>query len=673
MSSNNYTEKIIHGAYFPHIDGIRALAVLPVLFYHVYASLCPGGFAGVDVFFVISGYLITGGILRDLRSERFSIQNFYHRRIRRILPAYFVMIAAVFLAGCVFYYSTLLKNLGDASVMGSLFSANFYYLIVGQDYFSPSVKESPLLHLWSLSIEEQFYLFIPLLCFGIWKFRPRWVAPVLSVIAVLSLAGAVQAVGNGKHGAAFYLLHFRAWELLAGSLLAMLPAISSTMLLEQRSRIIALLPWAGLVLVFLPYALLSSSSPFPGLAVLPSVVGTGLLIRYAQMGWVHRFLSSRLLVGVGKISYSLYLWHWPVTVYWKYLTYHQLVVWDYLGMLVLSIGLAYLSWRFVEMPVRISTYWTRPRTFAFATAGIASLVLLGGLTVFNDGWPTFLHTEANALVVPVNQQRPGFLVEEILPRIQQRTKIVEWLIPEKVSAAYNGWTLAYGKSGTRRLGQGSTPEVLLIGDSHAGSLKYGLDQYLRERNMAGIACSMSNTAMYYWDDARTREVRTILEAHPEISKVLIIQAWTSHYKNRRTYPDMSEQLTNFAQKIQTPHRQVYIITDFPGSKTEDTHAKLAMISPRRYLDEWNGTRQKNVYDETLLPIHHMLESVCTESASTLIPLHLAFLDGEEYFGIQHQKGKRVFLYRDSNHLSPDGSVLAVQFIMRYVYPNLPEE
>ena len=262
MTSNNYAEKIIHGSYFPHIDGIRALAVLPVLLYHILAKMCPGGFAGVDVFFVISGYLITGGILRDLRNNRFSIQNFYHRRIRRIMPAYFVMIAGVFASGCVFYYSSLLKNLGDASVMGSLFSANFYYWIIGDDYFALNVKDSPLLHLWSLSVEEQFYLFIPLLCFLIWKYRPRWIAPALSLITMFSLIGAIFAVSTGKHSAAFYFLHYRAWELLAGSLLAMLPAITLNTHLKHQSRLFTVLSTAGLILVLAPYMLISSATPF---------------------------------------------------------------------------------------------------------------------------------------------------------------------------------------------------------------------------------------------------------------------------------------------------------------------------------------------------------------------------------------------------------------------------
>jgi peptidoglycan/LPS O-acetylase OafA/YrhL len=437
----NYSDRIIHGAYYPHIDGIRALAVLPVVLFHVLARLCPGGFAGVDVFFVISGYLITGGILRDLEKDQFTIHNFYHRRIRRIMPAYFMLIAGVFATGCALYYSLPLIHLGDASVMGTLFSANIYFWKLGGDYFAPDIHTNPLLHLWSLSVEEQFYLFIPLLCALVWKFRHRWVAPTLATLAVLSLAGAVYAVATGKQGNAFYLLHFRAWELLAGSLLAMLPAVKTqgeaptegctteTLSRKDASRkrrigrkLIPSFRWrfaplatTGLLMVLIPYAVLSSKTPFPGAAALSSVVGTALLIRYGQSGWINALLSWRPCVAIGKISYSLYLWHWPVTVFWKYAVYDQLYFYDYIGMFLLSLLLAYLSWRFVEVPVRTSPAWTMRRSFAFAGAGIVLLVSIGTLCVFQKGWPTILHRQANSLT----NERPRFVESLIRNKIRQ--------------------------------------------------------------------------------------------------------------------------------------------------------------------------------------------------------------------------------------------------------------
>lgn len=409
MVGNTHVETSQKGTYFPHIDGIRALAVLPVVFFHILARLCPGGFAGVDVFFVISGYLIVGGILRDLDNGRFTLSGFYYRRIRRIMPAYFVMIAIVFCAGSIIYYSWPLRDLGEASLMGSLFSANLYFWKISGDYFSSGVQTNPLLHLWSLSVEEQFYMVIPLLCMVVWGIRKQLVAPVMASLAVISLIGAILAVRSGSQNNAFYLLHLRGWELLIGALLTMMRPLSQDTPRVGDSRKHNLWCLSGLLLVALPYAMLSSTAPFPGITAIPSVIGTAILIRYGQTGFVHKLLSWGPVVGVGKISYSLYLWHWPVTVFWKYITYDQLYVWDYAGMLAVSLGLAYLSWRYVETPVRVSPIWTKPRTFTYATVSIISLVVMGTACVVNKGWPTILHTRANANVAFLHMQKPGRL------------------------------------------------------------------------------------------------------------------------------------------------------------------------------------------------------------------------------------------------------------------------
>ena len=514
MTNTNYSSSVIHGAYYPHIDGIRALAVLPVVLFHVLATLCPGGFAGVDVFFVISGYLITGGILRDLEKDRFTIRNFYHRRIRRIMPAYFALIAGVFATGCAIYYSTPLIHLGDASVMGTLFSANLYFWKMGGDYFAPNVHTNPLLHLWSLSVEEQFYLFIPLLCAIVWKIRLRAVMPVFAILATLSLAGAIYAVMTGKQNSAFYLLHFRAWELLAGSLLAMLPADRFIVSRFQgftsfhRSDHVpcntetlkpcnpetvfhdeTLKPWnpetlkpilatLGLLMVLVPYAALSSKTPFPGAAALSSVLGTALLIRYGSTGWVSKLLAWRPFVATGKISYSLYLWHWPVTVFWKYAVYDQLYWFDYVGMVLLSFLLGYLSWKFVELPVRTSQAWTMKRSFAFAASGIVLLVGLGVACVFSRGWPAVLHAKANSFVD--NSQKAQF-VESWLRNKGQLFSIklqlnIEW---------YPYRPLWFGETQVSHLGKSNRTDIFVFGDSHAGMLLYGINDALLKNGYGG--------------------------------------------------------------------------------------------------------------------------------------------------------------------------------------------
>ena len=527
----------VHGRYFPHIDGIRALAVLPVVLFHILAMLCPGGFVGVDVFFVISGYLITGGILRDLAKDRFTIRAFYYRRIRRIMPAYFAMILGVFAVGCALYYSTPLIYFGDAVTAGTLFFANIHFWDMAGDYFAPQIHSQALLHLWSLSVEEQFYFFIPLICAVIWKLRRRWIAPVFSMLAVASLGMAVHAVLAGKQSYAFYLLPFRAWELLAGSLLAMIPAVAcapadrspdrkTSASSGKRHSFFAL---TGLLMVLIPYAVMSSSTPFPDLTAASSVLGTVLLIRYGQSGWVSRILSWRPFVATGKISYSLYLWHWPVTVFWRYATYDQLCIYDYIGMFLLSVILGYLSWRFVELPVRTSSFWTMRRSFAFATAGIVLLATLGAACSYYKGWPTLLHPQAN-LLAGASTPPQGVRIQSFLRRIDAATgarfSFLHKNIQKREAVVLDG-----GGNGSSVIGDSGQPLVFLVGDSHAGSLRHGLDTVLREKNLAGYAVVCSSTTMFDMNLPETKAALKKLNEMPTVSAVILAELWQRYHED----------------------------------------------------------------------------------------------------------------------------------------------
>ena len=268
-----------HGTYFPHIDGLRTFAVLAVVLYHLQEWICPGGYTGVDIFFVISGYLIGSGLVRSLKEGNFSLSSFYYRRIRRIMPAYFCLIAVVLAFGCVVLACDDLRTLGRTVRSSALFITNIYFSRTAGNYFSPAAEENPLLNLWSLSVEEQFYLTIPLALWLLWKFRKNAVKPVLCGALALSLFAAVYHMGNLEHNKAFYLLHCRAWELLAGCLLALAPAATEQ---GRGIRWLRLAGWAG---ILLPFACYSSSTPFPGYTAIPSVAGTALLIRYGSHGW----------------------------------------------------------------------------------------------------------------------------------------------------------------------------------------------------------------------------------------------------------------------------------------------------------------------------------------------------------------------------------------------------
>lgn len=361
MSANNYR---------PEIDGLRAVAVVAVILFHAELG-CPGGFVGVDVFFVISGFLITGIIQRGIETDSFSLLEFWERRISRIFPALFVMVAATLAAGYWFLLPSELEDLGESSLAQSLLLANVYFW-KDTGYFGGSAQHKPLLHTWSLALEEQFYILLPLaLCF-VRRISRKKLFALLSVVALLSFAAGVYGTMYYPR-ATFYLLPTRAWELLIGCLLAIFPWRLSAS--EIRDRLIAFM---GMLAIALPIFVYDPKTPFPGLAAVPPVVGTAAVIFSAASTpnmWICKVLAWRPVVFVGLISYSLYLWHWPLFVYMRLhfgvLSWAQTVF-----ACLLAFLLAVLSWKFIERPFRNRIFLQRRRRLfgtAFALSGVAIL------------------------------------------------------------------------------------------------------------------------------------------------------------------------------------------------------------------------------------------------------------------------------------------------------------
>ena len=369
----------------PDIDGLRAVAVLLVVLYHAGLGF-PGGFLGVDVFFVISGYLITGLLLKDLATGNFSLGQFWLRRIRRILPASCVMLVCVLLLGCWLLLPADLVELSRSSRSYLLFSANFFFWR-NTGYFDGSVDLKPLLHFWSLAVEEQFYLLYPL--YLMW-FPPldRRGKGLFGGLFLLCLAAGFY--GHLRHpSAAFYLLPCRAWELLLGGLLWSLP-VRQAMLLRPFTSLgvgVGLVSILGSALV--PAAAWSRWFP-PGLI---ACCGAAIVILagQAQTGLCTRLLSQRLLRGIGVISYSLYLWHWPLLSFLRHVEVELQLpvggVWYRLGCVAVALGLAIVSWKLIEQPIRKKRWFVTDRRCVWTAAVVSivclaaseSLIQLGGL------------------------------------------------------------------------------------------------------------------------------------------------------------------------------------------------------------------------------------------------------------------------------------------------------
>lgn len=365
------------------IDGLRALAVIPVVLFHFGFSTFSGGFVGVDVFFVISGFLITSILFREINAQRFSFVDFWARRARRILPALSVVMLVTLALGWLLLTAKDFSELGRTVRYQSLFISNI--LFMREDgYFQPASDLKPLLHTWSLAVEEQYYIFFPLLMVLLMRHIRHW-RWVLFAVLLVSFGLNIVYIER-KPDMAFFSLPTRAWELLCGAMLAVLPA-----------RKQAVQPWlyqivglAGLAAVLLAVLTFDRETVFPGWAALLPVLGATALIWSGGQGstWAGQLLSARVFVWVGLLSYSLYLWHWPVYVYANAISIDGIQPLEAAGWILLALGLAWLSWRFVELPFREKRLLAGRRPVLVAgLLAMAVLAVTGTLVRSQDGFP----------------------------------------------------------------------------------------------------------------------------------------------------------------------------------------------------------------------------------------------------------------------------------------------
>jgi peptidoglycan/LPS O-acetylase OafA/YrhL len=372
----------MHPKYRPDIDGLRAIAVGSVLTYHAFPSLLPGGFIGVDIFFVISGFLITTIILQSLAAGDFSYRDFYARRIRRIFPALILVLAATLAFGWYVLLSGKFAQLGKQITGGAAFFANFVFL--GEaGYFDATAETKPLLHLWSLGIEEQFYIFWPLLLGVAW--RRRW--PILRVtlaVAIVSFLVNVLTV-QPYRAAAFYSPLSRAWELMAGGLLAGMRWQAGASPATSRPAVKHVQSIVGVGLIVLGLFVTRSTKAFPGWWALLPVLGAVSCIAAGPNGVLNRYLlSNRLMVWVGLISYPLYLWHWPLLSYARIVQGGEPSLYVRVVLVVVAIVLAWATYRFVERFVKVHLSQGLLRGLAGSGAVMA---LAGVLTFFGMPHP----------------------------------------------------------------------------------------------------------------------------------------------------------------------------------------------------------------------------------------------------------------------------------------------
>jgi peptidoglycan/LPS O-acetylase OafA/YrhL len=446
--------------YRPDVDGLRAIAVTLVLNFHAFPDAVPGGFIGVDVFFVISGFLITSLIARDLELGRFSLVDFYNRRIRRIFPALIVVLCVTLLLGWSWMLPQALMQLGSDTFASAAFLANIA-LLLQPGYFDVESAKKPLLHLWSLGIEEQFYLLWPLLLMLATRFRMGIMA-MAALLGIASFLLNVALIGSNPI-ATFYLPFTRAFELLAGAVLAVgwINVNPSSAASNRRA-------WTGVALIAVAAVMLDSHRAFPGWwAVLP-VAGSALLLS-APAAWVNRVvLASPPFVWIGLISYPLYLWHWPLLVFGGIIKFGPLTLLERELILLASIVLAWATYRFVEIPFRFGIP-SRRKIFSLG-AGMAMVAITGFAVLWGRGFDFRLPPEIRAMA-------------------SVQTESFKWRYGECLLDLSHQTAFADGCVERDR-----HPLVLIWGDSTAGALLPGLRKAQETRNFS-IAQLTSNSCI----------------------------------------------------------------------------------------------------------------------------------------------------------------------------------
>jgi peptidoglycan/LPS O-acetylase OafA/YrhL len=637
--------------YRPDIDGLRGISVLAVVLFHARIPGFGGGFVGVDVFFVISGFLITS-ILRARTRGDFALVSFYERRIRRLFPALFCVLIFCTGASAILLLPDELTRFGNSLIATSLFLPNFFFWRQTA-YFAPISENAPLLHMWSLGVEEQFYIFYPITFALINRFFPK---NALSTIAVFALASFMISLWAVEHhpSAAFYLPPTRAWELLLGGMVALMPPPRFNNVTRESAAI------AGLLLIVSSITILSGESTFPGLNALAPCIGTALIVYAGITGptIVTRFLSIRPIVFVGLISYSLYLWHWPLFALSRNFAIRNLNIFETGGLIISAVLLSVLSWKYVERPFRKTDgVLNRHQLFQSSVSIVALMVFAGGLLALLQGMPERVSPEVRRLESSVRDSNPD----------RARCHSIS---PVRIRA---GELCELGKK------LEGDPDFIVWGDSHADAMMPAFKNLAIQNKKYGLFASYTScppllgdsiAAGPYTDQCRAFNdaMLSVVERYKS-SRVILIASW-NHYLKSNVLTDNRHRdhlakrqafqrgLIKTVDTLSANRNEIWVIQQVPAAAFDLPVA--AAMAEHRGID-------KN-FLRPVVSIHDTNTSVLNEIfEEARVHYNLHFIDPKDilcaphYCDIEHEG---ELLYRDFHHLSNAGA--------RYLTPGLNE-
>jgi len=638
--------------YRPDIDGLRAIAVLAILFYHARFTAFAGGYVGVDVFFVISGFLITSIIIKDINAGEFSIARFYERRIRRIFPALYVILLFVLIA-TYFLYNPENFTQAIKSVIATVGFVSNILFWTETGYFDAPATLKPLLHTWSLAVEEQFYIFFPLLLVFITRFFRAKLRGILIGLAAVSLLVSLYVI-NQNPASSFYFPHLRAWELLIGSLLVFIkPSVKPNMVLAH------LLSILGLGMILASTFLYTETTLFPGLSALLPTLGSAIIIysSFHNRSIVGKLLSLPPFVFIGKISYSLYLWHWPIIIFGMYYIIQIPTTTQMWILVTISFFLAALSWHFVENPFRAKGFLTRQRIFIFAGGAMTATLVVSGLLYFTQKTPGHFsqeELETFSNTIPSWNEREGCIESD-------QTNLKD----------LNRCMLGDGKV---------QPSFLVWGDSHAEALAPSIDEAARLNNMTGYVANHASCppilGIYrkgktFCVDINNR-ILTYIEEHPKWETIILVSRWTVSTEGERYKTDPEAVVTLVDTQSSIPEGSNTLIFEAGMQRTIEKllalHRKVVIVStvpevgynvPSAYFIALRTGRDVNQIIAPTFNEYHQRNATANEVIAKLqSQYNILVIDPSSVLCDQTnckvvRDGKPMYI--DSNHLSYFGA------------------
>jgi len=614
----------MHLPYRSDIDGLRAFAVTSVLIFHAFPTLIPGGFVGVDVFFVISGFLISGIIFKELEARSFSFANFYARRVKRIFPALIAMLTASYAFGWFFLFSDDFRRLGSHIFRATLFLSNFI-LWREAGYFDNAAETKPLLHLWSLGIEEQFYIIWPVILWLFWRFKSIRL-PLIVLLTASSLAWNIyQSQVDLTHD--FYSPLTRFWELSAGAWLAFHVSRRA-----QAPRFANAISGLAVMTLLVAVCVIDSKKAFPGGWALLPVIGTVLLIYSGPTAWCNKVLfSSRALVWVGAISYPLYLWHWPALAFARIVEGATPSVSVRLGAVALSVLLACLTYVWLEKPIRFGWKSALRTPLLVITMAIVGYV---GLACKNaGGYPNRSIMQAR---VQANEGDIGheafhaYYAAHFFPCTDSR-----------VQAKSEKWGDLVRCFQTKRA---QPIDLVMIGDSHAEHLLLGLSEALPHLNIAVYPRS----ELPFTHSPEYIEIFESLVKDSHIKHVLLTSMWAVAPLSLEERSAFESNLTTTIELLTNAGKNVVLTTDTPKFGFDPQRCKFSHpLSGKSNCDESNESYRQ--VQSSYVPLFESVSKL--SSGVKLIRLDDLFCD--ESLCRMALDGR--ILFRDNNHLNVFGS------------------